>query len=286
MWTYRDWVIGAFNRNLPFDRFTIEQLAGDLLPDRTLDQQIASGFNRCNMTTNEGGTIPEENLVGYTRDRTETVSQVWLGLTANCAVCHDHKFDPLTQREFYELAAFFNNTTQGALDGNIKDTPPAVFVPDAEDRDRWDGPAGRAGRREAGDRGPKHGAPVPSSRNGSPARTATALARTDARQGPSPERGRWARAPRTRAAPASGRLAPPSRAPTPATSSAKDAFSFGAWIKVPEGRAARLGHRPDGRSARLPGLGPLDREQQGRQPTSSTSGRRMPSRWSPAARSR
>ena len=137
MWSYRDWVINAFNRNLSFDQFTIEQLAGDLLPGRTLDQQIASGFNRCNMTTNEGGTIPEENLVSYTRDRTETVSQVWLGLTANCAVCHDHKFDPLTQREFYELSAFFNNTTQGALDGNIKNTPPAVFVPAAADRDRW-----------------------------------------------------------------------------------------------------------------------------------------------------
>jgi len=137
MWSYRDWVIDAFNRNLPFDRFTLEQLAGDLLPDRTLDQQIASGFNRCNMTTNEGGTIPEENLVNYTRDRTETVSQVWLGLTAGCAVCHDHKFDPLSQREFYELAAFFNNSTQGALDGNIKDTPPFVFVPDSADRPRW-----------------------------------------------------------------------------------------------------------------------------------------------------
>jgi len=137
MWSYRDWVISAFNRNLAFEQFTIEQLAGDLLPGRTLDQQIASGFNRCNMTTNEGGTIPEENLVSYTRDRTETVSQVWLGLTANCAVCHDHKFDPLTQREFYEMSAFFNNTTQGALDGNIKDTPPSVFVPSAADRDRW-----------------------------------------------------------------------------------------------------------------------------------------------------
>ena len=137
MWSYRDWVINAFNRNISFDQFTIEQLAGDLLPGRTLDQQIASGFNRCNMTTNEGGTIPEENLVSYTRDRTETVSQVWLGLTANCAVCHDHKFDPLTQREFYELSAFFNNTTQGALDGNIKNTPPSVFVPAAADRDRW-----------------------------------------------------------------------------------------------------------------------------------------------------
>jgi hypothetical protein len=137
MWTYRDWVIQAFNRNMPFDRFTTEQLAGDLLPNRTLQQQIASGFNRCNMTTNEGGTIPEENLVNYMKDRTETTAQVWLGLTANCAGCHDHKFDPLSQREYYELAAFFNNTSQGALDGNIRDTPPIVVVPSEGDVDRW-----------------------------------------------------------------------------------------------------------------------------------------------------
>ncbi|WP_165227525.1 DUF1553 domain-containing protein [Aquisphaera insulae] len=138
MYSYRDWVIDAFNRNMPFDRFTVEQLAGDLLPNRTLDQQIASGFNRCNATTNEGGTIAEENLVNYTRDRTETVSQVWLGLTANCAVCHDHKFDALSQREFYELSAFFNNSTQDAYDQNIKDTPPIVTVPAAADRARYD----------------------------------------------------------------------------------------------------------------------------------------------------
>jgi Protein of unknown function (DUF1553)/Protein of unknown function (DUF1549)/Concanavalin A-like lectin/glucanases superfamily/Planctomycete cytochrome C len=135
-WAFRDWVIGAFNRNLSFDRFTIEQLAGDLLPGSTLEQQVASGFNRCNSTTNEGGVIPEEYTVLYARDRTETVSQVWMGLTAGCAVCHDHKFDPISQREFYELAAFFNNTTQPTMDGNIKDTPPTIFVPSEADRAR------------------------------------------------------------------------------------------------------------------------------------------------------
>ncbi len=136
MWSYRDWVIGAFNRNLPFDQFAIEQLAGDLLPEPTLDQRIASGFNRCNITTNEGGVIPEEYVVLYARDRTETASTVFLGLTAGCAVCHDHKFDQFTQREFYSLSAFFNNSTQNPMDGNVKDTPPIVQVPALEDRDK------------------------------------------------------------------------------------------------------------------------------------------------------
>ena len=138
MYSYRDWVINAFNKNQRFDQFTIDQLAGDLLPNPTLDQKVATGFNRCNITSNEGGLIPEEYLVLYNRDRTETVAQTWLGLTAGCAVCHDHKFDPLSMKDFYSMAAFFNNTTQGAMDGNIPNTPPTIFVPRMEDRPKWD----------------------------------------------------------------------------------------------------------------------------------------------------
>ena len=137
MWSYREWVINAFNQNVPFDRFTTEQLGGDLLPNRTLEQQIASGFNRCNITTSEGGTIPEEYYVLYARDRTETMGAVFMGLTVGCGACHDHKFDPLSQKEFYSLAAFFNNTTQNAMDGNVKDTPPIVVVPAKQDEERW-----------------------------------------------------------------------------------------------------------------------------------------------------
>lgn len=137
IWPYRDWVIRAFNRNLPFDQFTLEQLAGDLLPNATVDQQIASGFNRCNITTNEGGAIPEEVDAIYQKDRVETTSSVFLGLTLGCAVCHDHKFDPLAQKEFYQMVAFFKNTTQKPMDGNISDTPPTIVVPRLEDRDRW-----------------------------------------------------------------------------------------------------------------------------------------------------
>ncbi len=134
MYSYRDWVIRAFNQNMPFNQFTIEQLAGDLLPNPTLDQKIATGFHRCNITTNEGGIIDEEYVVLYARDRVETTGTVFLGLTLGCAVCHNHKFDPISQKEFYELSAFFNNTTQGPRDGNRKDTPPVVIVPLMEDR--------------------------------------------------------------------------------------------------------------------------------------------------------
>ncbi|MBL8178712.1 MAG: DUF1553 domain-containing protein [Bryobacterales bacterium] len=137
IWPYRDWVIQAFNRNLPFDKFTIEQLAGDLLPNPTLDQRIATGFHRCNVTTNEAGIIEDEYAEIYAKDRADTTGAVWLGLTVGCATCHDHKFDPISQKDFYSLGAFFRNTTQNVMDDNIPDTPPVLVVPRKEDREAW-----------------------------------------------------------------------------------------------------------------------------------------------------
>jgi hypothetical protein len=129
IWPYRDWVIKAFNSNQPFDQFTIEQIAGDLLPDPTLSQRVATGFNRCNVTTSEGGSIDDEYYMRYAVDRVETTSTVWLGLTAGCAACHDHKFDPLTQKEFYQLFSYYFSLTERAMDGNALLPPPVVKVP-------------------------------------------------------------------------------------------------------------------------------------------------------------
>ncbi|WP_321477632.1 DUF1553 domain-containing protein [uncultured Paludibaculum sp.] len=138
IWPYRDWVIQAFNSNMPFDRFTTEQLAGDLLPNPTLDQRIATGFQRCNVTTNEAGIIIDEYDAIYAKDRADTIGAVYMGLTVGCATCHDHKFDPIPSKDFYALGAFFRNTTQNIMDGNASDPPPIVVIPKQEDRPRWD----------------------------------------------------------------------------------------------------------------------------------------------------
>ena len=110
MWPWRDWVIKSFNDNMPFDKFTIWQIAGDLLPNSTEEQKLATGFLRNHPINGEGGRIAEENRVDYVMDMTETTGTVWMGLTFNCCRCHDHKFDPITQKEYYELSAFFNQT--------------------------------------------------------------------------------------------------------------------------------------------------------------------------------
>ena len=126
MWPWRDWVIAAFNRNQPFDRFMIEQIAGDLLPGATLDQRIATGFNRNNRTVTEAGSIDEEWRVENAVDRVETTSTVFLGLTMGCARCHDHKFDPISQAEFYQFFGFFNSVNeQGRLHRDARQRAPA-----------------------------------------------------------------------------------------------------------------------------------------------------------------
>jgi hypothetical protein len=125
IWRYRDWVIDAFNRNLPYDQFTIEQLAGDLLPKPTVEQRVATAFHRNTMTNTEGGTDDEEWRVAAIKDRVDTTLQVWMGLTMGCAKCHSHKYDPITQQEYYRFYAFFNQTA----DNDQPDERPTLVAP-------------------------------------------------------------------------------------------------------------------------------------------------------------
>ena len=135
MWRYRDWVIAAYNRNMPFDQFTIEQIAGDLLPNPTLDQLIATGFHRNLRGNAEGGVIPEEFAVEYVVDRVNTTATVWLGLTLGCARCHEHKYDPFSQTEFYRLFAYFNNVPERGKAVKFGNSPPMIKAP-TEDQQR------------------------------------------------------------------------------------------------------------------------------------------------------
>jgi len=129
MWRWRDWVIEAFNANQPYDRFITEQLAGDLLPHPTLKQRIATGFGRNHVINSEGGIIDEEYRVEYVADRVRTLSTAWLGLTMECARCHDHKFDPIQQRDYYRLFAFFNNVPELGEDGRVANAIPLIPAP-------------------------------------------------------------------------------------------------------------------------------------------------------------
>jgi len=135
MWPWRDWVVKAFNENLPYDRFTIWQLAGDLLPDATVEQKMATAFLRNHPINGEGGRIAEENRVDYVMDMAETTGTAWMALTMNCCRCHDHKFDPLSQRDYYALNAFFNQTSVTGEGGNPQ-TKPVVDLTTKDERDR------------------------------------------------------------------------------------------------------------------------------------------------------
>ena len=129
MWVWRDWVIKALNDNMPFDRFVTEQMAGDLLTDRNFFTQVATGFNRNHRINSEGGSIPAEWIVEYVADRVETMGTMFLGLTLTCSRCHDHKYDPIAQKDFYRLFAFFNNIAEAGLGPNNGNSPPFVTVP-------------------------------------------------------------------------------------------------------------------------------------------------------------
>ena len=137
MWPWRDWVVRAYNQNLPYDQFTLWQIAGDLLPNPSHDQRLATGFLRNHMINGEGGRIAEENRIEYLFDQTETVATVWLGATFNCTRCHDHKFDPYTQRDYFGLLAFFNQTAVDGSGGNPQ-SPPVLAAPAPDQTERID----------------------------------------------------------------------------------------------------------------------------------------------------
>lgn len=136
MWRWRDWVIEAYNQNTPFDRFTVEQLAGDLVPDATIEQRIATGFNRNHRYNSEAGLVVEEFLLENAVDRVDTTSTVWMGLTMGCARCHDHKYDPVSQREYYQLIAYFDNVSESGRAVKFGNSEPWIVAPTEEQQEQ------------------------------------------------------------------------------------------------------------------------------------------------------
>ena len=279
MWRWRDWVIDAFNRNMPFDQFTIEQLAGDLLPGATLDQKIATGFNRNHRGNAEGGIIPEEYAVEYVVDRVDTTATVWLGLTLACARCHNHKFDPITQEEFYQLFAFFNNVPEKGRAIKYGNSPPLIKAPTrGQQADSSQASSSRAeaqlelecarlleSQRAPTIDGPRQAALGSSSRSSSPAACDWSTRRTDlvAQAGPA------------------GRASPTAAfvdVGDVAGFGFFDKFTLGAWIK-PDGAKRRHDPLADGRRAAGRGLQRRARAGQGPgQPGQALARRRDPRR--------
>ncbi|MBM3997672.1 MAG: DUF1553 domain-containing protein, partial [Planctomycetes bacterium] len=137
MWPWRDWVIDAFNKNMPFDQFTIEQIAGDMLPNATIPQKVATGFHRNHMLNGEGGRIAEESRVDYCVDRVDTTGAVWLGLTVGCGRCHEHKYDPISQKEYYQLFAYWNSIAEvGGVDRRSGTGAPVLELPTREQQEK------------------------------------------------------------------------------------------------------------------------------------------------------
>ena len=136
MWPWRDWVLDAYKQNMPFDQFTVEQLAGDLLPESTVEQKIASGFNRNHATTDEGGVIAEEFRVEYVVDRVKTTANAWMGLTMECAQCHSHMYDPISQEEYYGFYAFYNNNADPGMQTRRGNQAPVVNVESSEQKEK------------------------------------------------------------------------------------------------------------------------------------------------------
>ena len=152
VWKYRDWVINALNANMPFDRFTIEQLAGDLLPNATVQQKVATGFHRNTMVNFGNGSDPRDYLSRAVMDRVDTTATVWLGSTLACAKCHDHRYDPFTQKDYYRLFAFFHNVPEKGLDGDRANPVPSIPVPSPQQQHRLDALRRQLARMESSDR--------------------------------------------------------------------------------------------------------------------------------------